>query len=238
MYDDAQVAYPEATMLHPVAANRLLRSAFLWMFIGLVVTTAAAMVVAGSQTLLFALFENQWLLWGLLISEISLVVVISAAINRLSAGTATFLFLLYSAINGITLSSIFIVYAYTSVIQAFAAAGCLFAAMSIFGYFTQRDLTSWGNLLFIGLIAVLVSTLINFLVGSDMFGYVVSVTGILVFLCLTAYDTQKILHLGASLGGGDSSTRHKAAIVGALKLYLDFINLLLFLLRLFGRARD
>lgn len=238
MYENPQIAMPQATVAHPVSANRLLRSSFLWMFFGLALTTLVAATVASSETLIYALYSNKWLIWGLLIAEVGLVIVISAAINKLSAGTATFLFLLYSAINGATLSSIFLVYTGASVLSAFVAASCLFAAMAVFGYFTQRDLTSWGNLLFIGLIAVFVSMLVNFFIGSSAFDYVIGIVGVFVFLGLTAYDTQKILRLGASLDESQTELIRKAAIIGALELYLDFINLLLFLLRLFGRSRD
>ncbi|MDR1612892.1 MAG: Bax inhibitor-1/YccA family protein [Planctomycetota bacterium] len=237
-YEDSRVALPQAEPVYTLGANLLLRGSFLWMFIGLALTTAVSVAVATSESLFLVLYSNPWTLWGLLIAEVLLVIVISAAIGRLSAGAAAFLFLLYSAINGATLSSVFLVYAEASIIQAFVAASCLFAAMAIFGYFTRLDLTSWGVLLMVGLATLFVSMVVNMFIGSSTFEYFISVAGIVVFLGLTAYDTQKILRIGAVLGAGDPDARRRTAIIGALTLYLDFVNLLLFLLRLFGRSRD
>lgn len=232
-----RVAMPEADIIYPQVATRFLAGVYLWMFIGLAITAVAAGVVASTPSLVEAILLNTILFWGLIIAEFVLVLAISAGINRISAGTATLLFLIYSVINGLTLSVILLVFTGESILQAFVGAGCLFAAMSIYGYATKRDLTSLGGLLFVGLIAIIVASLINLFLHSEAFDYVISIAGVLIFLGLTAYDTQKILRFGASASGGDSQMLRKVTIVGALQLYLDFINLFLFLLRLFGRRR-
>lgn len=152
------------------------------------------------------------------------------------AAAATGLFLLYSALNGVTLASIFLVYTGGSIAGTFLVSATTFGAMSAYGYLTRKDLTSWGSFLFMGLIGVVIASLVNIFLRSTMVAWVASVCGVIVFVGLTAYDTQKIKAIGTA-GFGDESARRKASILGALTLYLDFINIFLMLLHLFGRRR-
>lgn len=212
------------------------RSVYAWMFVGLALTSVAALYTAGSPALLKAIFGNKLVFYALIFGELGLVIAISGAINRLSAGAATGLFLLYSALNGVTLASIFLVYTGGSIAATFFVSATTFGAMSAYGYLTKKDLTSWGSFLFMGLIGVVIASVVNMFLNSPMVAWVASVCGVIVFVGLTAYDTQKIKKLGAA-GFGDESARRKASILGALTLYLDFINLFLMLLNLFGRRR-
>lgn len=219
------------------AASRFLSGVFLWMFVGLAVTSLSAFLVTGNALILHTIVSKQWLFYALLIAEIAIVVAISVGGNLVSAGLATLLFIVYSILNGMTLSIIFLVFTNASILRAFIGATCLFAAMAIYGYATKRDLSRFGSLLFVGLIAIIASSIINMFLGSLSFDYVISIAGVGIFLGLTAYDTQKILRIGHSLDAHDSQTRQKAMINGALALYLDFINLFIYLLRIFGRRR-
>ncbi len=203
-----------------------------WMTLGLGLTAVVATGVAGSETLLGAIVGNRILFYGLILAELGLVIGISAAVNRLSAAAAGGLFLLYSALNGATLSIVLLAYTGTSVALAFVSTAGTFAAMSLYGTLTRRDLTSWGSFLFMGLIGVVLASVVNIFLRSSMVSWVVSCMGVLVFTGLTAYDTQK-LRAFARAGGGAAA----APVSGALSLYLDFVNLFLSLLRLFGNRR-
>jgi FtsH-binding integral membrane protein len=231
---DQSVSYP----IDRAAAvpAEFVRRVFAWMFAGLALTSLAALYTAGSPALLKAIFGNKLVFYALVFGELGLVIAISGAINRLSAAAATGLFLLYSALNGVTLASIFLVYTGGSIATTFFVSASTFGAMSLYGYLTKKDLTSWGSFLFMGLIGVIIASLVNLFLHSPMVAWVMSVCGVIVFVGLTAYDTQKIKVLGAA-GFGDDAARRKASILGALTLYLDFINLFLMLLNLFGRRR-
>ncbi len=198
---------------------------------GLFLTALIAFLTIATPALFAAVVGNKLIFYGLMIGELVLVVALSAAINRLSASFATLMFLAYSALNGITLSVIFLVYTADSIADTFFVTAAMFGAMSAYGYFTRRDLTSWGSFLFMGLIGVVIASLVNIFVRSSSVSWIISAIGAIVFTGLTAYDTWKIKAL-AIHGGG-----RKPAILGALTLYLDFINLFLMLLRLVGRRR-
>ena len=231
---DRSVSFPvDRTTAVPV---EFVRSVFAWMFVGLALTGVAALYTAGSPSLLKAIFGNKLVFYALVFGELGLVIAISGAINRLSATAATGLFLLYSAVNGVTLASIFLVYTGGSIAATFFVSAATFGAMSAYGYLTKKDLTSWGSFLFMGLIGVVIASLVNMFLHSPMVAWVASVCGVIVFVGLTAYDTQKIKALGAA-GIGDEQSQRKASILGALTLYLDFINIFLLLLNLFGRRR-
>jgi len=176
---------------------------------------------------------NKLVFYGLMIGELILVFTLSAAIGRLSTGVATVLFLGYSALNGLTLSVVFLVYTADSIASTFAVTAAMFGAMSLYGYVTRRDLTSWGSFFFMGLIGILIASVVNIFLKSNAVSWVVSAIGVIVFTGLTAYDTWKIKALAAAGAEG-----RKPAILGALTLYLDFINLFLMLLRLMGGRRD
>lgn len=212
----------------------LMRKVYVWMTMALVITGITAYGVASSPGLMMTLFQNSAIIWGLIIAEFALVVAISAAIKKLSLTAATFLFILYSVINGATLSLIFAVYTRTSIAQVFFITAGTFGVMSLYGYFTKKDLTSIGKLLLMALIGLIIATLVNaFLVKSSGFDLILSYIGVLIFVGLTAWDTQKIkrmLAMQSDMGEG----AQKIALLGALSLYLDFINLFLYLLRIFG----
>ncbi len=207
-----------------------------WMTAGLALTALAALFTLSSQGVLQLIFGNRMVFYGLIFAELGLVIALSAAINRISAAVATMLFLVYSALNGVTFAGIFLVYTSSSIASAFFVASGTFAAMSIYGYATKRDLTGWGSFFFMGLVGIVIASVVNIFLQSEMIYWVTSYIGVFVFVGLTAYDTQKIKQIGQA-GFADGETRQKAAILGALRLYLDFINLFLMLLRIMGNRR-
>lgn len=218
-----------------LAFPALMRKVYVWMTLALVLTGITAYGVASSPGLMMTIFQTPAIMWGLIIAELAIVIAISAAINRLSLTTATLLFVLYSVLNGATFSLIFAVYTMSSIANVFFITAGTFGVMAAYGYFTKRDLSSWGKLLLMALIGLIIATLVNvFLVKSSGFDLILSYAGVLIFVGLTAYDTQKIkqmLAMQTDMGEG----AQKVALLGALSLYLDFINLFLYLLRIFGR---
>lgn len=224
--------YPQSQEQILVAQNTLIRQVYAWMGAGLALTALLALVTVSSPALLKTVVGNRLLFYGLILGELGLVFVLSGAIERLSATTATLLFLGYSALNGVTLSIIFLVYTADSIASTFVITAGMFGAMSAYGYLTRSDLTSWGSFLFMGLIGVVIASLVNIFLHSDALSWIVSAIGVIVFTGLTAYDTWKIKALAAQGASG-----RKPAILGALTLYLDFINLFLMLLRFVGDRR-
>lgn len=218
-----------------LAFPALMRKVYVWMTLALVLTGITAYGVASSPSLMMTIFQTPAIMWGLIIAELAIVIAISAAINRLSLTTATLLFVLYSVLNGATFSLIFAVYTMSSIANVFFITAGTFGVMAAYGYFTKRDLSSWGKLLLMALIGLIIATLVNvFLVKSTGFDLILSYAGVLIFVGLTAYDTQKIkqmLAMQTDMGEG----AQKVALLGALSLYLDFINLFLYLLRIFGK---
>lgn len=212
----------------------LMRKVYVWMSLALAITGFTAYGVATSPGLMQAIYANQFFFWGLIIAEFALVIGVSAAIDRLSLATATLMFILYSVINGALLSYIFIVYTASSVSTAFFITAGTFAAMALYGYTTKTDLTSWGKLLLMALIGLIIATLVNVFVKSSMFDLILSYVGVLIFVGLTAYDSQKIKQMLLEAPDAGEAAQ-KVALLGALSLYLDFINLFLYLLRIFGK---
>ncbi len=207
---------------------------YLWMTAGLGLTALVAWAIASSPTALNLIFSNTWLLIGLVIAQLGLVVGLSAAVQRLSAFTATSLFLLYAALTGVTLSSIFVVYTTGSIAKAFLITAATFGAMTVYGTVTKRDLTGLGSFLFMGLIGLIIAMVVNIFLKSPMVDFIISGVGVLIFTGLTAYDTQKLRRFGENAPLEDGTAIRRGAILGALTLYLDFINLFLMMLRLFG----
>ena len=207
-----------------------------WMAFALFVTAMVAMGVANTPAVRNVVLGNRAIFFGLIIGELVLVIALSAAIARISAATATIMFVIYSAVNGLTLSVIFVVYTDASIASTFFITGGTFAAMSVYGYTTKRDLTSIGNLCFMALIGLILASLVNIFLQNAMLYWVVTYVGILIFVGLVAYDTQRIKQI-ARAGIEEGEAAQKGAILGALRLYLDFINLFLLLLRIFGRRR-
>jgi FtsH-binding integral membrane protein len=226
------INYPQTQEKVIIAQNSLVRQVYAWMGAGLLLTALLALATVSSPEMLKAIVGNRMLFYGLMLGELGLVFTLSGAIERLSATTATLLFLGYSALNGVTLSVIFLVYTADSIASTFVISAGMFGAMSAYGYMTRRDLTSWGSFLFMGLIGVVIASLVNIFLQSNAVSWIVSGIGVLVFTGLTAFDTWKIKALAANGAEG-----RKPAIMGALTLYLDFINLFLMLLRFVGRRR-
>ena len=212
----------------------LMRKVYVWMTLALLITGATAYGVATSPGIQMALFSNQVLFWGLIIAEFALVIGISAAINRLSLTTATLMFILYSVINGAVLSSIFLIYTMSSIASVFFITAGTFGVMALIGYTTKKDLTSMGKILLMALIGIIIATIVNIFLKSSGLQMIVSYLGVLVFVGLTAYDSQKIKQM-LQMAPDTSEASQKLALLGALTLYLDFINLFIYLLRIFGR---
>jgi FtsH-binding integral membrane protein len=213
--------------------RRFMASVYRWMTFGLGLTALVAFSVATSEGALQLVLGSRLVFFGLIIAELGLVVALSAAAHRMSPAAAGGLFLLYSALNGATLSVVLLVYTGASVAMAFVSTAGTFAAMSVYATVTRKDLSSWGSFLFMGLVGVVIASVVNIFLRSSMVTFVVSSMSVVVFTGLTAYDTQK-LRAFARAGGGTGAM----AVNGALALYLDFVNLFLALLRLFGGRRD
>lgn len=220
----------------PVASAlpALMRKVYVWMTLALVITGFTAYAVATSPGLLMAIVGNRFVLLGLIVAELALVVGISGAINRLSLAVATLMFVLYSVINGATLSVVFLAFTMSSITSVFFITAGTFATMALVGYTTKKDLTSMGRMLFMALIGLVIATVVNMFMRSSGLDMILNYVGVLVFVGLTAYDTQKIkeqLMVADNMG----EAAQKVALVGALTLYLDFINLFLYLLRILGK---
>lgn len=212
----------------------LMRKVYVWMTLALVITGFTAYGVATSPGIQQLVFGNSIVMWGLIIAEFALVIGASAAINKLSLTTATLMFILYSVINGALLSSIFLIYTASSIATVFFITAGTFGAMALVGYTTKTDLTSMGKILFMALIGLVIATLVNLFVKSSGFTLILSYVGVLIFVGLTAYDSQKIKQMMLQVPDAGESAQ-KLALLGALTLYLDFINLFIYLLRIFGK---
>jgi FtsH-binding integral membrane protein len=222
--------------------NTILRSAFSWMTLAMVLTTISSLLFAyipGLTSLLFEQtdygFKPTILAYVVMFAPLLFVMAISFGVNKMSLPMLIGTFVAYSIVNGISFSFIFMVYHIGSIVNVFLSTTALFAVMAIAGYTTKTDLTKLGSLLMIGFVGILIAMLINFFMHSEQMGYIISVLGVIIFTGLTAYDVQKIKNMG-SAAEGDTMGK-KMGIMGALTLYLDFINLFLFLLRLFGNRK-
>lgn len=212
----------------------LMKKVYVWMTLALVITGMASWLVANSPALLAAIFTNRILFFGMIIAEFGLVIWLTAGIRKMSLTTATLLFILYSVVNGVTMASIFVVYTMESVATTFFITAGTFGAMSLVGYKTSKDLSGLGRYLIMALIGLIIATIVNIFVGSSMMAMIISYAGVLIFVGLTAYDTQKIKEMFMYADEYDPDVQ-KYAVLGSLTLYLDFINLFLYLLRIFGR---
>ncbi|MGL4856070.1 MAG: Bax inhibitor-1/YccA family protein [Plesiomonas sp.] len=208
-----------------------------WMTCGLLLTAFVAWYAASTPAVINFIFSSKITFFGLIIAQLALVFVLSGMLQRLSGTMATSLFMLYSALTGLTLSSIFIAYTASSIAATFVVTAGMFGAMSLYGYTTKRDLSGMGNMLFMALIGVVLASLVNMWLKSDTLMWVITYIGVVLFVGLTAYDTQKLKILGEQISEDDHENFRKYAIVGALTLYLDFINLFLMLLRIMGNRR-
>ena len=212
----------------------LMRKVYVWMTMALAITGFTAYGVATSPGILEAIYTNPILFWGLIIAEFALVIGVSAAINKLSLTVATLMFILYSVINGALMSYIFLAYTTTSVATVFFITAGTFGVMALIGYTTKVDLSSMGKILFMALIGLVIATVVNLFVKSDGLTMILSYVGVLIFVGLTAYDTQKIKQMLLQAPDAGEGAQ-KLALLGALTLYLDFINLFIYLLRILGK---
>ena len=217
---------------HDSLVQRIVQRTFLWMTLGLAITGLASVYTVDSGLVFSMLGSN--IFYFLLIAEIALVWFLSARVMKLSLPVATGVFALYSVLNGVTLSPIFLVYTSESIATTFFVTSGTFGAMALYGYFTKRDLTKWGSLLFMALIGVVIASVVNIFLKSEVMMWIITYIGVVLFVALTAYDTQKIKLL-AYQTAHDAELSKKVSILGALSLYLDFINLFLYLLRILGR---
>ena len=216
----------------------LMSKVYLWMTFALLITGFAAFSVANSVTIVNAMVEHRYVFFGVGIAELALVFILSSRINRFSLAQATVLFILYSLVNGVTMSFVFLAYTQTSIIKVFLVTAVTFGIMAFYGFTTKKDLTSIGRLFFFGLIGLLIATIVNIFVRSTMLDLLVSYAGVLIFVGLTAWDTQKIKRMlleEAQYGGNEHG--QKIALLGAFSLYLDFINLFLYLIRIMGNKK-
>lgn len=219
------------------AQATLFKNVYSWMAMALVVTGLTAFFVANSETLLQAIYGNRILFYIILFAPLGLVWYLSARINTLSLSKATIMFIIYSVLNGLTFSFIFIVYTSSSIASTFFVTAGTFAAMALIGTFTKRDLSSWGNIFLMALIGIIIASVVNFFLKSEMLYWIVTYAGVLIFVGLTAYDAQKIKRMINEYGNEVNESTQKMALLGALSLYLDFINLFLFLLRILGSRK-
>lgn len=221
----------------PLAFSTLMRKVYTWMALALVITGLTAYGVASSPNMIATIYGNSAIVWGMLIAELALVFGVSRFIDRLSLGTATLMFVAYSVLNGAVLSSIFLIYTQALIAKVFFITAGTFAAMAIYGHTTKTDLTSMGKILIMALIGIIIATIVNLFVKSSGFDLILSYIGVIVFVGLTAYDSQKIKHM--LLAYGDTGEQgQKLALMGSLTLYLDFIDLFIYLLRIFGGRSD
>lgn len=213
----------------------LMRNVYTWMAAGLLMTALTALIVADNYSIMYAIATTPALMWGLFIAEIAMVLILSARIMKMSFLTAGLLFAAYAILNGVTMAFIFAVYTTASIAQTFFITAGTFAGMSIVGFTTKKDLSTMGRLLFMLLIGLIIATIVNIFADISWLGMLINYVGVLIFVGLTAYDTQKIKQMLQTYSeAGVTDQTNKIALLGSLTLYLDFINLFLFILRIFG----
>jgi uncharacterized protein len=221
----------------PVAelVSTFLRAVYGWMCVGLAITAGTAWVIAGSPAVVLAIATNRLLFWALMGTQLGLVFVLAARVDKLAASTAAMLFVLYSALTGVTISFVLLAYTGESVANTFLVTAGMFGGLAAYGTVTKRSLSGLGSFLFMGLMGVILASLVGIFWHSDALQFVISCIGVVVFSGLAAYDAQRLKAMALAAPGGQTGSY---AIVGALALYLDFINLFLFLLRFTGSRRD
>ncbi len=225
--------YDSVALQRTVAGT--MKRVYVKMTLGLIVTALVALFCSSSTGYLTFLFNNSWFMWALVIAEFALVFGISGAVNRMSSAAATALFYLFAAVNGAMLCTIFLAYSPGSIAKTFFITAGTFGAMSVYGYFTPNDLSRWGSFLFMARIGLIIASLVNIFMHSSTLDWIISIAGVIIFVGLTAWDTQQIKRMAMEMPGEHLG---RLATLGALSLYLDFINLFLYLLRFFGNSRD
>ena len=220
------------------AYRTLMGKVYLWMTLALAVTGLTSLYVASSPGLVQSIFASRGTFWLLVIAELALVFILSARIMKMSFSTAGIMFALYSVLNGVTMSFIFIAYTSTSIATAFFVTAGMFAAMSFIGFVTKKDLSSFGSFFTMALIGLIIASVVNIFLHSSVMYWIITYVGVLLFVGLTAYDTQKIKQMLIEYGDEVNDSTQKLALIGSLSLYLDFINLFLYILRLFGNNKE
>ncbi len=215
----------------------LMKDIYLWVAIALAITGFTAYTVSNSPALLSLIFAGKFTMWALLIATVALVWHLSSAVSRLSLKAVTAMFLIYSVLNGLTMASIFIVYTMTSIASVFFVTAGTFALMSAYGYLTKADLSKLGNLCLMALFGVIIATVVNLFFANSFLNMILAYVGVLIFVGLTAYDTKRIREIAYANNTGTTENGAKLAIMCALTLYLDFINLFIYMLRIFGEKK-
>lgn len=237
-FNQSNFSEPEVFMRDAATTQRTFVSkVFSWMFVALLITAGLSFAFGTNYELIRLLMSANGLTplgWVVMFAPVGLVLLMSFGFNRLSANAMTIIFIIYAALMGMSLGFIFMIYAMSTIFQAFIITAGMFGVMAFLGYTTKMDLTKFGSIMFMGLIGIVIASVVNLFMQSDALGYIISIVGVLVFTGLTAYDMQQIKRYGESAANGDENTR-KMVIFSALKLYLDFINLFLMILRLLGR---
>jgi FtsH-binding integral membrane protein len=231
-WNQSSYASPE---VRDVRISAFLSKVYGWMFLGLLITAGTALAVASSETLVTTLILNRFLFWILLFAQLGVVFYLSARVDKMAPATAAGLFMLYSAMVGVTTSVILLMYTGASIVSTFAITAGMFGAMAVFGTFTRRSLAGVGQFMFMGLIGLIIAMIVNIFWMNSALYFVISVIGVIVFTGLTAWDAQRLKQMAVALPDGRTGSY---AVVGALSLYLDFINLFFFLLRLLGGRRN
>lgn len=216
--------------------NNFITKVYAWMTLALIITGFIAEETAASPKIVSVIFENEFIFWILLIAEFLCVAFLVTVIKKISSEVAILVFILYSALNGLTMSLIFVIFTKESIAITFFITAGTFGIMSIYGYITKKDLTTFGNIAIMGLIGLIITSVINYYLNSELLFWITTFAGIIIFVSLIAYDTQKIKNLNI-IGNEGTEEDKKESIMGALTLYLDFINLFLMLLRLFGKKK-
>lgn len=232
--------FHETSLVGKTDVQLFMRTVFSWMFLALALTAIVAWFASGSESFMGMMINPAKASlsifgWVIMLSPLGLVFWLSAGFSRMSVGSITLIFLAYSFLMGLSLSFVFLAYTGAVIAQTFVITSAMFGLMAVLGYTTKTDLTRFGSLMMMGLFGLIIASLVNFLMKSQTIDYIISFVGVLIFTGLTAYDVQKLKRLGASTADGESL--RKAGIMGALTLYLDFINLFLFLLRFFGNRK-
>lgn len=217
------------------AQASVFRQMYIWMSLALLLTGFTAFAVSENDRIMYALFSNQAIFWGIIISEVLLVVFLAARLHKMSLTVATITFIAYSILNGVSMSLLFFAYTSESIAATFFVTAGTFGVTALYGYFTKKDLSSWGSILLMALLGLIIASVVNFFLGSGILYWIITYVGVIIFVGLTAYDTQKFKN--AIFGSDVTESTYKLALLGALELYLDFVNMFIYLLRIFGNRR-
>ncbi len=223
---------------NPSVVSSLMRKVYWWMTLALAITGLTSLLAANSEAFWTTLISSTGLFVGLCIAELLLVIILSACINKMSFTVATIMFIVYSIVNGLTLTPIFLAYTQESIASTFFITAGTFGAMALIGSFTKKDLSGLGRFLMMTLIGLIIASIVNIFVASSSLYWIITIVGVVLFAALTAYDAQHIKALLQFYGDEENEHTQKIALLGSLSLYLDFINMFLYLLRIFGNRRS